>query len=1244
MNNSGINFMNKYFKTIASTMALFALILSAYSLSVVTVTAQTDNTTTTELYESSSSSDFHTECTLSTSRNLVTIGDNITLNWVTSGFSDIKINGESVSEDSGSKTVENLRTDSAFILEAISTNGSKCFQEVYVACEPPEVPKECELLVEKTVNASSAVPGQELTYTIKVKNVGEADCTGGGVKIEDVIDLNVTYISHTYTSNFDAGYGSDPVYTSSDRTLHFNGNTLTPGESGSVVWFGVVNKPTQCGDFEVKNQAKATAEELNNFQTWAYSNTVKTAIDYDCVVTVCNEWDAKAKLLANEPDTFTVEFTNPTDCEIAVGATSYRVPVDEDGELCGWQNHNLDCQVRHDYEDIILQPKSIQTVIVGKPTKCFQLDWYFGKSVETFDYSGGPTHSYVGRLIDAVLTASVADCANIPEDKKATVVAEKIVCTNESQLPNYGAGGPNMTVNTAADWVANNDSCSLVPGWEFEWTDSQSSDPGDTLIGRAGSPWHAFGPTDVNGKTSVEINIDSLTNNRVWLREVLKAGYIPFTHGLSGGTNVDDVSAEFYCDADVINYDNLDYINGLADGQTYHCVAWNSLVPDVVTPPSCDSFTATPNTIMVGASSTLTWKTLNSVQVFLNNGIGEVGLNDSISVSPLADIIYQLTVIGAEDKTDTCEVPVTVSEKPVPVCEFFTATPNSLPVGGGNVVFDWKTVSATSVSIAPTIGSVGLVGSSSLNVTTGTTFVMTVVDVDGAEVSCQAPVVVADPDPFTCENNVSFTASDTSIVRGNNSLLTWSTTGVDTVSIGTINATALSGSQSVAPSDDITYTLIATKGSDSVSCPVSVVVSSGGGGGGSSSPRCDLTISDTKIKVGEEIRIKWDTSNASEVTLTDDRGKVLFTTDKYLASEKRQYFDGSIKLKTTRNTEYTLLAERGSRDTECEVKVRVEDTTVVLQTRDQQPLVAGISLSQVPYTGFEAGPFMTMMFYALLIAWAFYVAYVISVRNRPALVPVIISSEKDNNKAATKKVGEEFPDLFVASAAPIARPQTIPENLPTQQSVVSSVSKVQSAVSNNHLATDEEVTDLENIAHTQQALLSSDAVRYFISTTSNKAERTELLNKIVADAKKHYPLEDGWIVINESRMQNLCETCQVNNVAAEKITFTPTVIPEGSGSLAEAIVTGNIVAAYEMIGNRPMFALADAASDLDSVYRNRRGGSEIVSELLTEETKKLSDEKVKNMIDALTGAIDGTYTDEASAVKMAIMKAVKETV
>jgi len=419
----------------------------------------------------------------------------------------------------------------------------------------------------------------------------------------------------------------------------------------------------------------------------------------------------------------------------------------------------------------------------------------------------------------------------------------------------------------------------------------------------------------------------------------------------------------------------------------------------------------------------------------------------------------------------------------------------------------------------------------------------------------------------------------------------------------------------------------------------------GGGGGGTRTPRCDLDISDKSISKGEEITLRWDTSYAKEITIKDDRGDTIFTTDDFLSKDKKKYLDGSIKVKPTRDTEYTLNAESGSRDKECKVKVKVKDSIVVLEDRDQQPLVTGISLTQVPYTGFEAGPFMTSLFYALLVAWSLFITYLLVIRNRVSAVAVKMttpSAHTTTNASSMKQAESLRPDVFAPSvmskvsasqATPISASQATPTNLPTGISVAGQdVIRTQDT---SVQGTDATVTALENQAHAQKALLSSDAVRHFIATTEDSSQREEALNSVISEAKSNYPLEDGWIVINQARMQSLCQACVVSPQASVS------TVPAGAGSLAEAIVTGNVVAAYEMIGNRPMFALADAAADLDAVYRNRKGESNSVSDLLSTETSNLSEEQLTQMIAALTGALDGTYTDEASAVKMSIMKAVK---
>jgi hypothetical protein len=306
-----------------------------------------------------------------------------------------------------------------------------------------------------------------------------------------------------------------------------------------------------------------------------------------------------------------------------------------------------------------------------------------------------------------------------------------------------------------------------------------------------------------------------------------------------------------------------------------------------------------------------------------------------------------------------------------------------------------------------------------------------------------------------------------------------------------------------------------------------------------------------------------------------------------------------------------------------------DDEIVLLETRDQAPLVAGISLTEVPYTGFEAGTVMTFLFYALLAAWALYITYVLVIpKTLLSAAPQLVTPQNsaDHMTSAESMRPDAFAALSTASVATsTAAKAAAPANLPVATAEPVAAVEEETVV--------DTATGVENQAHLHQALLSSSAVQSLIAMTTD-ADRSETLTKVIADAKGAYPLEDGWVVINQTRLTEL--------TTQPAATPTPTVTAlTGNGSLAEAVVTGNVVAAYELIGTRPMFALADASADLDTLYRNRKGANEPVSDLLTAATKDMTDVQIADMIAALTGALDGTYTDEASAVKMAIMKAVK---
>lgn len=168
-----------------------------------------------------------------------------------------------------------------------------------------------------------------------------------------------------------------------------------------------------------------------------------------------------------------------------------------------------------------------------------------------------------------------------PEEPVATIVASKIVCTDEAELPNWGMGGPNITASTAADWVNTHKSCSFASNAEFEWAPVSATNPDTGLpttafYGVAGGVWTKFGPTNASGTATTYLDATDLGSmSHVWMREVLKNEFIPFTYGPNNATNTNAVSAEMYCHTDVLNYDNYDRVDGISVDNTYHCVAWN---------------------------------------------------------------------------------------------------------------------------------------------------------------------------------------------------------------------------------------------------------------------------------------------------------------------------------------------------------------------------------------------------------------------------------------------------------------------------------------------------------------------------------------------------------------------------------------------------------------------------------------------------------------------------------------------
>jgi hypothetical protein len=130
------------------------------------------------------------------------------------------------------------------------------------------------------------------------------------------------------------------------------------------------------------------------------------------------------------------------------------------------------------------------------------------------------------------------------------------------------------------------------------------------------------------------------------------------------------------------------------------------------------TISASPAAIQAGETSTLNWASTNATSAGIDNGIGTVAVNGSISVSPTITTSYTITVTGPGGSANA-RVTVGVNE-PLPTVTF-SAIPEFIPPGGSSTL-TWTTQNAASVSIDNGIGTVDLNGSRAVSPTSETTY------------------------------------------------------------------------------------------------------------------------------------------------------------------------------------------------------------------------------------------------------------------------------------------------------------------------------------------------------------------------------------------------------------------------------------------------------------------------------------------------------------------------------------------
>ena len=263
--------------------------------------------------------------------------------------------------------------------------------------------------------------------------------------------------------------------------------------------------------------------------------------------------------------------------------------------------------------------------------------------------------------------------------------------------------------------------------------------------------------------------------------------------------------------------------------------------------PKISRFSASPSSIDKGKSSTLRWSTSNATSVSISPGIGKVSAGGSRKVSPSKTTTYVLTATNSI-KSIKVSAKVTVRPPPSTVSGTISASPNPCQIAVGKrtctTTLTWRATGTSGLLVrvsrngrASTVlassGRSGRASPSWIRAAPADTYTFYLYNyagrvqgklLDSVKVTGKAP---AKPPTIS-----SFTATPTSIGKGERSTLRWKTSNADTLSI-TPGIGTLTDAQrrvyairplQVSPSKTTTYTLKATNAAGSVKSSAKVTV------------------------------------------------------------------------------------------------------------------------------------------------------------------------------------------------------------------------------------------------------------------------------------------------------------------------------------------------------------------------------------------------------------------------------------
>lgn len=543
------------------------------------------------------------------------------------------------------------------------------------------------------------------------------------------------------------------------------------------------------------------------------------------------------------------------------------------------------------------------------------------------------------------------------------------------------------------------------------------------------------------------------------------------------------------------------------------------------------------------------------------------------------------------------------------------------------------------------------------------TYKLTATGPGGTDI-CQATVVVPPPPPPPPPGSpvCSLLASPDSLTPGNTSLLTWTTGNAVSFEInqgfGAVTPIGEGATTTPALTSTTTFTGTAKNANgDTVTCSATVSV-------GDTpppppppppppGPACTLVASASSIKPGESIELSWTSLQVTSGFINNNVG----TTSPVAA--------GSQTVFPSDDTLYTGTFTGPEGQAVCSVTVSIEKggggctsncggglnqpNVVLFNAPNEQPL-AFVSLSQIPYTGFAAGPLLSFAFWGAVVLWSFILAYIfIGKESMRYLARQIFFGGAVSTAQNTDEILEQAPSEDTSSLEQEYFAQSVEHE-----------SAPHSAVPEGVLPNTEEpatlgipalASVLESRAHAAGVLLSPEALQRALALAPERAETLRLFGDVLNKALQTIPREDGWILLSSEKMTSLMQGITKKKTTASNTPLTP-FAPSSElivGSVAERIVratlSGNRDAAFSLVRDleqsnvNPTKVVADIIKLCDRLYQARKDNAPLDNVALQEKMSSVSLEKIHTLATLFAGTLETTYALPYTGLKIALAEA-----